>query len=344
MLYSKHVLERLSRGIVGQDLAVREMVRSLTVARAQVGKRPGPVGAYMFLGPTGTGKTTLAAAVAQELYGRSDLVVNVSAGSSQNGPTFIEQAGFHVERCGGLVTATDPEGRTHRQGHAVIVIDDFLEACPEVRSVLYQLLDVGVVPLGGGDVFDLRRSLFIFECPACTASLDEINHSRVGFQAPADRDEEEGNDEVDEKIYQQARRTIEAEFPPQLVGRLDRVIVFKRLREEHLPFVLDLALSEIEEGVCAQVPEVVVRIDDELRGLLLRKAERRLHLGARPLVRNLRKYVLFPLADLTVSGALMPGMRVDLGVAGGRSVARLTHRLALDAETRPLLAGQRQAG
>jgi len=340
MLYSKHLLERLSGGLVGQELAVREMVRSLTVARAQLTSRSGPLGAYMFLGPTGTGKTTLAAHVAQELYGRTDLVVPLSLAAAQNGPGLIEQMGFHVERCGGLVSTTDAEGRTTRQCHAVIVIDDFLEATPEIRTVVYHLLDFGTVPLGAGDVFDLRRTLFIFECPSCTATLDEIHQSKVGFQSASEL-EDEGNDEIDERIYQQARRMIEAEFPPQLVGRLDRMIVFKRLRAEHLPLVLDRCVQEIEDSFRAQVPNLELRLDEELRGYLLRKAERRLHLGARPLVRNLRKYVVFPLADLAISGALAAGMRVDLGVTAGRSVARLSPRLAIDPpENRPLLASR----
>jgi ATP-dependent Clp protease ATP-binding subunit ClpA len=328
-LYSQHLVRRFRQRIIGQDLAVREVVRSLTVARARVQVRTGPLATYLFLGPTGVGKSALAGVVAEELYGREDLVVPVHLASVQNGVGFIETLGFHVERFGGIHLEPDVHGRQIRYCQAVIVIADVHEASDEVISLICHTLDHGRIQLGGGDIFDFSRAMFVFECGIVGDHLDELNRASIGFHGGAAEDE---NDEVDEKIYQLASRTIESAFSTEFVGRLDRVIVFRRLRPEHLPALLERAVGEVVRAFRARGYDgIELSIEPELGEHLLAKAERRLHLGARPLMRNIRKYIVFPLADLVVSGALTPGVHVVLGIDDGNPIARFEEPRCLPA-------------
>jgi len=150
--------------------------------------------------------------------------------------------------------------------------------------------------------------------------------------------DEDVNDEIDERIYTVARRCVESEFPPDFVGRLDRLIVFKRIQRKHLPALLDRALANVMASFYEKSnPGVEIAIDDALREFILKKAERRLHLGARPLMRNVRKYVTFPLADLAVSGALVSGCKLTLSIEDGRSVARFIYRHQIESEPEQMI-------
>lgn len=318
MLYSHRLLERLRNEIVGQDLALREMVRAITLARADLSVRHRPLGAYLFLGPTGTGKSALSSAVAKELFGREDLVIPVHLGSALGTVNLIESLGYHVERCGGLITETDADGRNVRYCQAVVVVDDLQDMSAEGMATICHILDDGLIQLGGGETFDFSRALFIFKSSLCADRIDELNRSAIGFHHGADVDE---NDEIDDKIYEVARKCIETDMPAEFVGRLDRVVVFKRLKVDQLPVMLDRALARISDMLVGEGPPVTITIQEDLRSLLLEKGKRRLHLGARPLMRNIRKYVQFPIADLAVSGAIQPGAHVTLGVEDGRSYA-----------------------
>jgi ATP-dependent Clp protease ATP-binding subunit ClpA len=329
MFYSQHLFERLSARIVGQDLAIREMVRTLTVARSGIRTRPGPVAAYLFLGPTGTGKTALAAAAARELYGDEGRLIHLPLAPIENSAQLVEQLGFHIERVGALVSSEDAnEMGTTRRCEAVIVIDDLAEASGEVLSLIYHLLDHGRMELGGGEALDVGPAVFVFKCRHSSSHLNELNRQGpIGFAASGDPDED---DELDQRIYETARKLIETAYPAEFVGRLDRMVVFRRFRKEHLPGLLDRALAETVSAVKMRGFESLeVHIDQDLRGLLLAKAERRLHLGARPMWRNVRKYVAFPLADLAVSGNLGRCVHVELGLRDGQPVATCTARAAI---------------
>jgi len=124
------------------------------------------------------------------------------------------------------------------------------------------------------------------------------------------------------------------------------VVVFKRFRREHLPLLLDHACAQVVASLrSGGFSSVELSLEDSLREALLAKAERRIHLGARPLMRNVRKYILFPLADLTVSGALRDGVRVVLGIENGHSTARVEMTAALPASPPlQLLPGKTRGG
>jgi ATP-dependent Clp protease ATP-binding subunit ClpA len=343
VLYSRHILELFRQRIVGQDLALREMARSLTIARGGMGRPGRPLATYLVMGPTGTGKSELASLVAGELYGREDCVIPINIAGLPNAVGLIEALGFHIERYDALRSEMreDAEEGRRRFAQAVIVIHDIHEAEPEVISALYHLIDRGEIPLGTGDFFDLSRAIFLFECPYGISAIEEERSASIGFSS-ADRDEDE-NDEIDEKIYQDARRWVEGALPVELVGRVDRVVVFKRLRPEHLGTILDRAFSRQLTTLRARgLHDVELNIGDELRSMLLEKGARRLHLGARPLLRNVRKYVTFPLADLLVSGVLTPGARISLSVTNGNPVVHLENAAAIESSTEmPLLPGSK---
>jgi ATP-dependent Clp protease ATP-binding subunit ClpC len=335
MLFSEHLFEKLRRRVVGQDLAVREMVRAVVMARAGFSGRGRPLGAFLFLGPTGTGKTTLAAAVAEELYGRPDLLISIDLASVQGIANFVETLGLHIERCGGLVTEEESPEVKARYCQAALDFHGFEELGSELLGVLNHILDSGKIQLGVSERLDFSRAIIFFNGRLCSDRIDELSRSAIGFQGSASVEE---NDEIDEKIYSVARRCVEAELPAELVGRLDRVIVFKRLRPELLPRVLDYALAEVERDLGRRgYGEVSFSVSERLRETLIAKASRRIYLGARPLVRNVRKYVVFPLADLALSGALAPGGHVELGIEGGRSVARVRAAASIASPPEPVL-------
>ncbi|RLE27304.1 ATP-dependent Clp protease ATP-binding subunit, partial [Candidatus Acetothermia bacterium] len=291
--------ERLSRleeilhaRVVDQEEGVRAVAEAIRRARAGLADPRRPLGSFLFLGPTGVGKTELAKALAEALFGddRALLRIDMSEYMERHAVARLIGAppGYVGYEEGGQLTEA-----VRRRPYQVILLDEVEKAHPEVMNVLLQLLDEGRLTDGHGRTVDFRQTLIIM-----TSNLGSEH-----FQTAASFEEAE----------RAVRESLRQAFRPELLGRLDEVVIFRPLSPGAVREIARRKLSALgerlkEQGIALEVTEGVLE-------LLVREGYD-YHYGARPLARALRRQVESPLAKLIVDGQVSEGDTVRLEARG----------------------------
>jgi ATP-dependent Clp protease ATP-binding subunit ClpC len=316
MLLSDALTAALSHDIVGQEQAVRAMVRALTLACTWPRAAARPLGFFLVLGPTGTGKTRLAYALARCLYGDPRAVIPLHVAGLAGGPAFslalLEscRATALGQRC--RVAPSAPGYPPVWAVGAVLVLDEVEKADASVVSQLCEIADTGFVGVTGSAMLDLRGAFVLLKSRIASGEMDEIlRRSSLGFQAAS------ALRQAEQEIERSARRAVQAQLAPALLGRLDDVLLFRPVQPEHLPHVLDRFLADIRARLAELgAPVSAVHLTVAARRQVLGKAAEELHLGLRPLFRLVRDRIEFPLVDLALSGMLRVPGPVVVDVAG----------------------------
>ena len=301
-LYSDVIRSALEREIAGQRRAVNSVVRGVTRAVGGLVPREGPLCAYMFMGPTGTGKTHLVRTLAQTLHGdERGLVVADCTHFAQGDPwlAFVRQLAplFVVPRMGSKWAVLDTPPLS-------IILVEYLErGRPEVAKALTAALETGHLTLPEGRQGSLRNCLVFITSSLCSREILEQGPG-IGF---AGSQGEEAEDNL-QRLYKLCSSAAQEQFGGDLLGRLDGLITFDRLQEDHLSEILDRLVRAMNgwlarRGFCCELLS-------ESRAFLLERGRADLRLGARDLVRAHRRFVEFPVADLLISGRIPTGARV----------------------------------
>jgi ATP-dependent Clp protease ATP-binding subunit ClpC len=291
--------EALHERIVGQEDALRAVSRAIRRSRAGLKDTKRPVGSFIFLGPTGVGKTELARALAEFLFGDENALIRIDMSE------YMEK--FSVSRLlgappgyvgyeeGGYLTE-----KVRRRPYSVVLFDEIEKAHPDVFNMLLQVLDDGRLTDSLGHVVDFKNTILIMTSNLGTQLIGK--RTTPGFLQESAEDSYE---RMKDRVLEELKRT----FRPEFLNRIDEVIVFHSLAEEHIKGIVRLMISRVNK----QLEEKAIRIEltPEAEELLLRKGYDPTY-GARQLRRTIQKHIEDPLAEAIVSGQIQDGARIEV--------------------------------
>ncbi|MBN9743645.1 AAA family ATPase [Amycolatopsis sp. A1MSW2902] len=300
--------EHLHDRVIGQDDAVRAVAEAVRRSRAGLAEPDRPFGSFLFLGPTGVGKTELARALAEALFGDQDSMVRIDMSEYSERHTVSRLIGsppgyVGYEDAGQLTEAV------RRRPYSVVLLDEVEKAHPDLFNVLLQVLDDGRLTDGRGRTVNFANTVLIMTSNLGSDLVGSSSHGALGFVQPADGD----GDQLRERLMRRLRES----FRPEFLNRIDEIVVFRRLEAGQLDRITELLLERTKRRAHAQgltvefTPEAVRRISE---------LGYEPQFGARPLRRAIQRYVDNPLSSRLLSGDVAPGtaVRVDAGDEGLR--------------------------
>jgi ATP-dependent Clp protease ATP-binding subunit ClpC len=302
----------LRRRVVGQDEAISAVARAIRRSRAGLKDPKRPIGSFLFLGPTGVGKTELAKALAAELFGGEDNLIRLDMSEYMEPHTvsrlFGSPPGYVGYDEGGQLTE-----QVRRRPYSVILLDEVEKAHPEVFNALLQIMDDGRLTDGQGRTVDFKNTVVIMTSNAGSADLKRA--VRIGFTYK--KDEQGERDEQHEAMRSKAMEGLKRLFRPEFINRIDQIVVFHALGKEQLYQIVDLLLDQVRIRLSEQ--GIGFAVSDAARDFLLQEGFDEEY-GARPLRRTIQTYVDDALADALLSGEIGEGKTAYIDAVDGRIV------------------------
>jgi len=299
----------LRKRVIGQDEAISAVARAIRRSRAGLKDPKRPIGSFLFLGPTGVGKTELAKALAAELFGGEVNLIRLDMSEYMESHTvsrlFGSPPGYVGYDEGGQLTE-----QVRRRPYSVILLDEVEKAHPEVFNALLQIMDDGRLTDGQGRTVDFKNTVVIMTSNAGSADLKRA--VRIGFLPTKDDD---SGDEQHEAMRSKAMDGLKRIFRPEFINRIDQIVVFHSLGRTELYKIVDLLLAQVRSRLSEH--NIELEVSDEARDLLLREGFDEEY-GARPLRRTIQTYVDDTLADALLTGAIKPGQAAKLVVEGDK--------------------------
>ncbi|MCS6802921.1 MAG: AAA family ATPase [Chloroflexota bacterium] len=292
---------RLHERVIGQDEAIAALADAIRRARAGLKDPKRPIGSFIFLGPTGVGKTELARALAEFLFDDEDALIRLDMSEYQERHTASRLTGappgYVGYEEGGQLTE-----QVRRKPYSVVLFDEIEKAHPDVFNTLLQILEDGRLTDGQGRTVDFRNTVIIMTSNLGTSALQQ---GALGFRT--DRDQRSQVERLRAAVEEALKRT----FRPEFLNRIDEIIVFHPLAEADITKIVDLMVRR----VVAQLAEhrITIVLTDEAKAWLARKGYDPTF-GARPLRRTIQRSIETPLSKLLLKGDVKPGDTVIVGV------------------------------
>ena len=284
----------LNTVVVGQSEAISSIARALRRSRANLNDPKRPIGSFLFLGPTGVGKTLLAKMLAEKVYGDPKALISLDMTEFSDKFTSSRLVGAPPGYVGydegGQLTE-----RVRRRPYSVVLFDEFEKASPDVMNMLLQILEEGKLTDGQGRVIDFKNTIII-----ATANLG-FDFAREGKSFGFSQEEASTSYEtLKEKLLSEAKRT----FRPELLNRFDETIIFRKLDAKNIEAILGLELALLRSRLSEK--DMTLELDGKAVAFLIGQGSDDA-MGARPLRRAVQRYVEDPLAELLLAGTLKPG-------------------------------------
>jgi ATP-dependent Clp protease ATP-binding subunit ClpC len=296
-----HMEERIHERIVNQDEAVAAISEAVRRGRAGLKDPKRPIGSFIFLGPTGVGKSELAKALAQFLFDDEDAMISLDMSEFMEKHTVSRLIGappgyIGYEEAGQLTEAV------RRRPFRAILFDEVEKAHPDVFNILLQILEDGRLTDGHGRTVDFRNSVVIM---TSNLGTQEFQRQAIGFTRQ-DKGEQQ-------RLRNAVETALKQTFRPEFLNRIDDIIIFQPLTEEHLKKIVDLLVLEVEKRLADR--NIALELDEEAKAWLLREGYEPAF-GARPLRRAIQRYVENPLSSKILGGEFKDGDRIFVGVEG----------------------------
>jgi ATP-dependent Clp protease ATP-binding subunit ClpC len=293
--------EELHKRVVGQEEAIVAVAKSIRRARAGIKDPKRPTGSFIFLGPSGVGKTELARTLAEFLFGDEDAMIQVDMSEYMEKHSVSRLVGsppgyIGYDEGGQLTEAV------RRKPYSVLLLDEIEKAHPDVFNILLQILEEGKLTDAQGRRVDFRNTIVIM-----TSNLGAAQISKnTGFGFTVGDESGLSYEEMKSRVMGELKKV----FRPELLNRIDEIIVFHKLSKEEIMSIVDLLLRRLREQMV--IHEVSIELTDEAKELLVDKGYDPA-MGARPLRRAIQRYIEDPLADFVLGRELEPGSTILVG-------------------------------
>jgi ATP-dependent Clp protease ATP-binding subunit ClpC len=297
--------EELHRRIVSQDSAISAVARAIRRTRAGLKNPNRPVGSFLFLGPTGVGKTEVARGLAAFLFGSERNLVRFDMSEYMEKHSVSKLIGSppgyvgHEE--GGLLTE-----RVKRSPYSVVLLDEIEKAHPDTFNVLLQVFEDGQLTDGLGNTVDFKNTILIMTSNIGARFIEK--KGRMGFAAAEPSETEKS---IAEMVMGEVKRT----FNPEFINRIDEILIFDALSDGDLMAITRLLVEQLNQNLKER--GIVISIDDEaVQWLLARTLANRAY-GARPLRRAIQRHIEDPLSEAFIRGQIRSGLPIAVVVQDG---------------------------
>jgi ATP-dependent Clp protease ATP-binding subunit ClpC len=291
--------EELHKRMIGQDVAIQAVAKSIRRARAGIKDPKRPTGSFIFLGPSGVGKTELARTLAEFLFGDEDamLQVDMSEYMEKHAVSRLvgSPPGYVGYDEGGQLTEA-----VRRKPYSVVLLDEIEKAHPDVFNILLQMLEEGRLTDAQGRHVDFRNTIVIMTSNIGASSI--AKNTQLGFSV-----EESETGVSYEDMKNRIMGDVKKVFRPELLNRIDEIIVFQKLTKEEITQIVDLLMKRLREQM--KLHEVSIELTNKAKDFMVDKGYDPT-MGARPLRRAIQRYIEDPLADFVLGRNIEPGSTV----------------------------------
>ncbi|MDX6710515.1 MAG: hypothetical protein QOH96_1531 [Blastocatellia bacterium] len=315
--------EKLSNRIVGQERAVRRVSGLYQIFLAGMNAPSRPVGTMLFLGPTGSGKTRVIEAAAEVLFGDPHAVVKIDCAEFQHSHEIAKLIGSppgylgHRETSPMLTQENLDRFSSEDNKLSLVLFDEIEKASDALWQLLLGILDKATLTLGDNRRVDFSKTMVIMTSNLGAREMSELISGGIGF-APGKGTKNPNDSDVDQKIYRTAVEAARRKFSPEFMNRIDKVVVFRSLKEHHLRKILELELQAVQERIMASAgSKFVFQCSDAAKDMLLQEGID-LKYGARHLKRAIERFLVYPLSNLVATDQVGLGdlLYVDMNNAG----------------------------
>lgn len=304
----QHMEVELQKEVVGQEEAIAAVANAIRRSRAGVGDERKPIGSFIFMGPTGVGKTELAKALANFMFNESDSIVRIDMSEYMEKHAVSKMIGSPPGYVGyeeaGQLTET-----IRRRPYSVVLFDEIEKAHPDVFNIMLQILDDGHITDAKGRKVNFKNTIIIMTSNIGSAVIQDYaqkHAASIGFKEASAREEAAMEGEMQERV----RDMLQERFKPEFLNRIDEIIIFHALSTEHLARIVDIQLDMVVQRLAEQ--KIQLSFTDAVRTYLAEAGYDQVY-GARPLKRVIQNQILNPLAMKIVSGELQEGDSVKVG-------------------------------
>lgn len=281
-----HIEDIIHKRVVGQNEGVNAVAKAIRRARAGLKDPKRPIGSFLFLGPTGVGKTELARSLAEAIFGDESAMIRFDMSEYMEKHTVSRMLGAPPGYIGydegGLLT-----NAVRRKPYAVILLDEIEKAHPDIFNILLQVLDDGRLTDSQGRTVDFKNTVIIITSNAGAFKLQPQKTNTMGFAVNEDK-----------QIKQNAKKIVmdevKRQFKPEFLNRIDEIIIFEPLTDKELTQIVTLLLNDVQKRLAEMDIELIIK--DEVKSYLLKHGTDTIY-GARPLKRAVQRYLQDPLAE-----------------------------------------------
>ncbi len=294
-----HMEEELHTHIIGQDEAIEKIAKAVRRSRAGLKDPKRPVGSFIFLGPTGVGKTELTKALAKFMFGSEDALIHLDMSEFMEKHSVSRLVGappgyIGYDDAGQLTEAI------RRRPYSIVVFDEIEKAHPEAHNMLLQIMEEGHITDARGRTVDFRNAMIIMTSNIGAELIQ--NNASIGFELASD--EEQSRKRGYEDMRRKLLKSLKSTFRPEFINRVDSVVVFHALSKDHIKEIVDLELDKLRE----RLVEKNLQLEITLEGVdMLVKMGYNPEMGARPLRRVIQEKIENPLSDAVLSGRFSSG-------------------------------------
>lgn len=301
--------ELLHKRVIGQEQAVEAVASAVRRARVGLKDPKKPVGTFIFVGPTGVGKTYLAKALAEALFGDEDAMIRIDMSEYMEKHSVSRLVGsppgyVGYDEGGQLTEAV------RRRPYSVILFDEIEKAHPDVFNILLQLLDDGRLTDSKGRTVDFKNTVIIMTSNVGATTLRKQNV--LGFSAPKEEEKEE-YEKIKDNISEELKRT----FRPEFLNRIDEVIIFHPLTERHIKEIVEIMIEDLQKRL--HELDINVKVSDKTKDIISQKGFDPVY-GARPLERTIRKMIEDQLAEEILKGNVSKEENILIDFKGDKLV------------------------